>query len=132
MTIYTFYQQQQSGDVATLSEWRSDYQSMDIESWHGKPAEECDPESWIEDGALKSITLESDDECSETNRVFPGWHGDAKDGEEYQSEWDCLARDEDGEEYRIIWQFTLVKGGEPEADCLDWESEENIYKIDSI
>lgn len=44
-----------TGDIATLEDWRSDYEAMDIESWHGKPAEECDPRDWIKDGKLIEV-----------------------------------------------------------------------------
>lgn len=47
-----------SGDVQPLADWRSDYNSMDVESWHGKSSDECDPEEWLEDGHL--IELDTD------------------------------------------------------------------------
>ena len=56
-----------------------------------------------------------------TNRIFPGWWGDARDGEEYISEWSASAIGEDGEEYVVVWQFDVVKGQEPEDDVkLPW------------
>lgn len=131
MSTYTFYIHTISGDIATLSDWRSDYESMDVESWHGKPAEECNPEQWIEDGKLETIELNSDDECFLTNRVFPGWWGDVSDGEEYQSEWACYAEDKDGERYKIVWMFPAVKGDEPEdGGDWPWDNDELIYKIE--
>ena len=48
----TLYIHTISGDVAPLCDWFADYETMDAESWHGKPIEECDPLKWIEDGKL--------------------------------------------------------------------------------
>lgn len=45
-----------------------------------------------------------------TNRVFPGWWGDAREGEEYIQEWSAPAIGQDGEEYVTIWQCDAVKG----------------------
>lgn len=133
MTTYTFFIHTISGDIATLSDWRADYESMDVESWHGKPAEECNPDNWIEDGKLEAIELNSDDECAPTNRVFPGWWGDAlQDGDDYWSEWACRATDSDGNEYQIVWQFPAVKGQEPEDDEWPWDDESYIDRIKAL
>ena len=51
-----------------------------------------------------------------TNRVFPGWFGDAAEGEEYTTEYGAPAIDEDGNEYWVTWQFNEVKGEESD-DC---------------
>lgn len=61
-------------------------------------------------------------EASLTNRVFPGWWGDAKDGEEYASEFSAKAVDAEGNEYIATWQFDQTKGAEIDDDCLDWDS----------
>lgn len=132
MSTYTFYIHTISGDIATLDNWRSDYESMDAESWHGKPAEECNAEEWIKDGKLEEIELNSDDECFLTNRVFTFWHGDADCGEKYFSEWACEAEDEDGERYEIVWRFPAVKGEEPEDDGWPWDDESFIHHIEAI
>lgn len=52
-----------SGDIATLEDWRSDYESMEVESWHGKPVDDCDPKDWIVDGKL--VLFEGVDDESE-------------------------------------------------------------------
>ena len=124
MSTYTVYVNTISGDISSLSNWRSDYNSMDIETWHGKVAEECNPEEWIEDGALKAIKIESDDEFSLSNRVFAGCWQDAKEGEEYWSEWVGYGKDKDGNEYKIIFHFKAVKGEEPDDDgSWPWDEE---------
>lgn len=132
MSTYTVYVHTISGDIATLDDWRSAYESMDVESWHGKPAEDCNREDWIADGKLVAIELRSDDECFPTNRVFPGWYGDASEGEAYQSEWSCYAVDEDDALYEIVWIFPAVKGEEPEDDGWPWEDESFIHHIETI
>lgn len=65
-------------------------------------------------------------DISATNRVFSGWWGDAKNGEEYIAEYSAPAVGDDGEEYVIRWQFDVIKGDEPEDDTLDWE---NVYQV---
>ena len=59
MTDREFFIHLISGHVATLEEWRADYNSMDAELWHGKPAEECNPEDWLEDGLLKEVEADT-------------------------------------------------------------------------
>lgn len=87
MSVYTLYMHAISGDIASLSDWRAD-EAMDCESWHGKPAEECNPENWIEDGMLEEIEIEVDDSyTARTNRLFHGCFNDAKEGEEFWDEW---------------------------------------------
>jgi len=132
MSTYTFFIHTISGDIATLTDWQSDYDSMDTESWHGKPAEECDPECWIKDGKLEPFLLASADECFLTNRVFPCWFGDASEGEEYWSEWACYAKDGWGNHYKIVWNFLVVKGEEPEDDAWPWGDETFIHHIERI
>jgi len=132
MSTHIFYVHTISGDIATLDDWRADYESMDVESWHGKPAEECNRENWIKDGKLEAIELNCDDECFPTNRVFPGWFGAASEGEEYQSEWACYAIDEYGERYKIVWRFPIVKGEEPENDDWSWDDESFIHRIETV
>lgn len=78
------------------------------------------------------LELTTDDQCTLTNRVFPGWHGDASDGEKYLAEWSTSAEDEKGNKYNVIYQFLLIKGSEPEDDMLDWCDDDNIYKIEKI
>lgn len=57
-----------------------------------------------------------------TNRVFPGWYGDANDGEEYVTEFDAPAIDSEGNSCRVVWRFNVVKGDEPIDDGdHDWD-----------
>lgn len=53
-----------------------------------------------------------------TNRIFPGWWGDATFGEEYISEWSAPAIGEDGEEYVVVWRFLAIKGQKAEDDSF--------------
>lgn len=70
----------------------------------------------------RQTQIESRDECFLTDRDFPGWFGDAKDGDEYIAEYADYATDADGNEYRLVWQFVLVRGEEPDDDSsLPWE-----------
>lgn len=75
---------------------------------------------------INGKTITTDDECFLTNRVFPGWWGDAKEGESYISEWACNATDESGEPCRVIYQFPAVKGEEPDDDGWPWEDERYV------
>lgn len=58
-----------------------------------------------------------------SNRVFPGWYGDAQEGEEYVTEFSAKALDDDGNEYWVYWMFDTVKGEEP-ADNGNWPWDE--------
>lgn len=62
-----------------------------------------------------------------TNRVFPGWWGDAKDGEEYISEWSAPATYKDGREVIIKWLFNEIRGQEEDPEFLDWS---DIYSVE--
>jgi hypothetical protein len=133
MLKHTFYIHPISGDIATLTSWRDDYESMDIELWHGKPAEECDPKDWLEDSKLIVRELTVDGACSLTNEEFPGWWGSVRDGEKYLSEWGAYAKDEDGEHYMIIWRFPVIKGQEPENDDeWPWDNQEFIHTVEAL
>jgi hypothetical protein len=63
-----------------------------------------------------------------THRVFPGWWGDAQEGEAYTREYSALAResgalavDTDRKIYRVYWQFVVIKGEEPPGEfAYDW------------
>lgn len=132
MSTYTFYINTISGDIATLSDWRSDYESMDVESWHGKPAEKCNSDKWIEDGKLEAIEVNTDDSCFLTNLIFPGWWGDAEVGEAYRSEWACYGENEANDRYKIVWRFPAVKGQEPDDDEWPWDDELFIHRIEAL
>lgn len=56
-----------------------------------------------------------------TNSMFPGWFGDASEGETYVDQWSAPAMGRDGEEYVIRWEFDVTKGAEPEDDSHDWD-----------
>ena len=43
------YMHEGSGDVASLENWKSDFNNMDVESWFGLPAEECEGLHWLND-----------------------------------------------------------------------------------
>lgn len=58
-----------------------------------------------------------------TNRVFPGWWGDATAGEDYTAEYSARAIDRDGSLCRIYWQFAAVRDAEPD--------DESEYPFDS-
>lgn len=75
------------------------------------------------------VELESDDECYLTDREFRGWWGDAETGGAYQAEWACLATDNNGERYEIVWRFDETKGSEREAEDLPWDSAEHIHAV---
>lgn len=45
----TCYLHETSGDVATSEMWESDFNSMDIESWFGLPADRCEHLHWLID-----------------------------------------------------------------------------------
>lgn len=85
-------------------------------------------ESLIVDG--KKYKIEENEQAYQTSRTFTGsWHGAAK-GEEYEDEWELNAIDEDGEDCKLVYHFTVTKGNEPEeADNLDWDNHNNIVDI---
>ena len=57
-----------------------------------------------------------------TNRLFYGWWGDAKAGEEFLMELSAPAMDVDENEYVVTWQFEVIKGEEPDdASGYDWD-----------
>ena len=115
----TVYKHLESGDVATIEDWKNDFYGMDVESW-------------FEGGKLEKIILTIDDEVYPTCRLFDNCFSNANNGEKYITEYACDAvYDDDGEqeEYKIYWQFEEIKGEEREIDQYDWESTKNIYKI---
>lgn len=57
----TCYMQTQSGDVATAEMWKNDFDAMDVESWFGKPAEECTELHWLSDNnSLIEVEFDTD------------------------------------------------------------------------
>lgn len=79
---------------------------------------------------IAMIKLSTTD-CFQTNRVFPGWFGDAGDGEQYLSEWACDVESDDGDRYKITWQFPVVKGEEPAVDELPWGDVSFVHSYDA-
>ena len=75
----------------------------------------------------KTYWLTSQAEYS--NRVFNGWWGDASEGEQYWTEFDCEAVDDAGNTYRVVWQFSVTKGEEPEPDTHDWD---DVARVDLL
>lgn len=64
------------------------------------------------------------DRAELTNRVFHGWFGDAEEGESYTTEYVAHAYDSRGTEYRVYWQFDVVRGEEPEDEGdYPWDDE---------
>jgi|DEB0MinimDraft_6_1074348.scaffolds.fasta_scaffold125736_2 hypothetical protein len=45
----TYYMHTISGDVATEQEWKDDFNSTDLETWFGRPIEECVTLDWLGD-----------------------------------------------------------------------------------
>lgn len=66
----------------------------------------------------------------QSNRVFHGWFGDAGDGETYTDEWEASAIDKDGNEYKVSWQWDMVKGEEPEDGSNYPWFDENIVAVE--
>lgn len=119
MKKYTFYKHQISGEIAPLVVWQNDYESTE-------------PDQWVVEGKLIPIELTSDGDASLTNRVFHLWYGNAEEGEEYISEWQEIAKDNDGNEYRITWQFDVIKGYEPYDDEWPWDDLDHIAIVQEI
>lgn len=70
-----------------------------------------------QDGNEYTLTQEAD----YSNRVFPGWYGDAQEGESYTAEFSAAAVDANGDTHRVYWQFDEVKGQErADAGSYDW------------
>jgi hypothetical protein len=67
-----------------------------------------------------------------SNRVFPGWWGDAERGESYTDEWNAYAEDKNGDKFDVYWQWSAIKGSEPE-DAADLPFfDKNIVKVDKV
>ena len=59
------YMHEISGDVASRDVWKADFENMDIESWFGLPADECEGLDWIECGKLIEVEQDEDGEWVE-------------------------------------------------------------------
>jgi len=63
------YMHKESGDVASLEDWNSDYVSMDPESWFGKDASDItdsDYIAWITGGHLIAVVKDNSGEWVES------------------------------------------------------------------
>ncbi len=62
-----------------------------------------------------------------TNRVFPGWFGDAAQGENYTAEYAAAGIDAEGNDYLVTWQFGETKGEETDdVSNYDWTDPHSI------
>jgi hypothetical protein len=70
-------------------------------------------------------TYRLDNQAELTNRVFPGWWGDAEEGESYTAEWAADAADEQGQDCKVVWQWQEIKGEELEdAGNYPWDDDQ--------
>lgn len=127
----------------SISELRAalyrDADQSDCEQWG------LTPEQWREQIALALFEKASDKngkvefegreyallcEPSLTNNVFPGWFGDAKNGEAYVMQWGAGAVDADGIKHSMIWEFDAVRGEEPDDDSnWPWDA---VYGVERV
>ena len=57
------YMHTESGDAATVEMWKDDFDSMDVESWFGLPADECTDLHWLDDNkALIEVEWDTEDQ----------------------------------------------------------------------
>lgn len=61
-----------------------------------------------------------------SNRMFPGWFGDAEEGEPYTAEYQAAAVDNGGESYMVLWHFETVRGEEP------WDESDYPFDNDHV
>lgn len=59
------YMHELSGDVASLEDWKSDFDNMDVESWFGQLAKECEGLDWIKGGKLIEVVQDEEGEWVE-------------------------------------------------------------------
>jgi|WetSurMetagenome_2_1015567.scaffolds.fasta_scaffold876547_2 hypothetical protein len=81
---------------------------------------------YVEFGGKKYILT---DQASQSNRLFDGSWSNAEEGEIYTDEWKANALDEDENTFEVFWQWSMVKGQEPEdASNLPFD-DENIVEV---
>lgn len=107
----TFLINTNTGSIDTAKNWRdelgADFEAAEIEEIGAKPI----------------------DQATLTNRVFPGWWGDAQDGEEYIEEWEEHYIADNGQEFSAIYHFTNLRGEDGTApDDLTWD-EDHIWMV---
>lgn len=64
-----------------------------------------------------------------TGRAFPGWWGEARDGELYISEWSAAAIDAKGAEVILVWRWTERRGEEHVPRNRDWSEPVSVEHI---
>ena len=69
------------------------------------------------------------EQASLSNRSFPGDFQSAEEGEQYTAEYWAAAKDSDGNDVTVYWQFDEVKGQEPEDESQYDFSTDNIVKV---
>jgi len=75
----------------------------------------------------EKITLS--EQATLSNRVFSGWWGDKRDGEEYFAEYKASGVDSKKNSVAVYWQFLTIKGEEPEDESnYSWENSD-ITKV---
>jgi len=116
------------------SEW---YYVDDVEELEKIEEKEKENEDYyieyqIEKGRLKRLTLTVEEETQLTNELFFGSAHDTFDGDEYTQEWVAEAHDENGELFKVYWNFDVLKGSEPDKSQLKFEDESKIVKIELL
>lgn len=107
----TFLINPSTGSIDTATNWRNELGAE------------------FEAARLEEIKAEPLAQAELTNRVFSGWWGDAKDGEEYIEEWEEHYETENGQNFTAIYHFTNVRGKEGTApDDMPW-SEDHIWMV---
>lgn len=78
------------------------------------------------DGNEYTLTAQAD----YTNRVFPGWFGDAEEGDSYITEFSCPAVDAAGNIYEVTWQFNVTKGEELLPENHEWSDVASVELVE--
>jgi len=55
---------------------------------------------------------------------------EAEDGEEFEFEMAADARDDEGNQYKVYWVFTDIKGAQKELDSFDYDEASKIERIE--
>jgi hypothetical protein len=78
------------------------------------------------DGKVLHLTTQADF----SNRLigYMDYH-EAGMGEEYQFEMSALAKNDDGNEYKVYWIFWATKGSEKDLDEYDYDNIDRIERI---
>lgn len=121
MAIYTFYENMDNNEIHTLRWWKELYKFV---------CTTVPYEKWFDRMAAKTIELTSDENYHFVKNLFIGGFCDIEEGDAYVSEWTCLAKDKEGNEYKIFWRFAVIKGKEPKIEEWPWQDETSISKIE--